>query len=130
MCIRDRVKGDNYCMRYYVGDRKYKVISLQTNDENTARVRAMEKWRLLANHIEAMNTADRKRWIMEINKSYRRLKAMASIHQEKALKHTAFYAYHKKHCPNEHYHSEYWKVSLHNDSLYKIRYKIRLIDKF
>ena len=48
----NRIKGDNYCMRYYVGDRKYKVISLQTNDENTARVRAMEKWRLLANHIE------------------------------------------------------------------------------
>ena len=48
----NRVKGDNYCMRYYVGDRKYKVLSLQTNDVDTARVKAMEKWRLLTNHIE------------------------------------------------------------------------------
>ena len=48
----NRVKGDNYCMRYYVGDRKYKVVSLQTNDETTARARAYEKWRQLANFIE------------------------------------------------------------------------------
>ena len=48
----NRIKGDNYCMRYYVGDRKYKVISLQTNDENTARVKALEKWKSLSNHLE------------------------------------------------------------------------------
>ena len=33
----NRVKGDNYSMRYYVGDRKYKVLSLGTNDETTAK---------------------------------------------------------------------------------------------
>ncbi len=48
----NRVKGDNYSMRYYVGDRKYKVLSLSTNDETTATEKAFEKWRILTNHLE------------------------------------------------------------------------------
>ena len=47
-----RVSGDNYCMRYYVGDRKYKVLSLGTNDESKARDLALEKWSKLRQHIE------------------------------------------------------------------------------
>ena len=47
-----RVKGDNYSMRYYVGDRKYKVLSLSTNDETAATEKALEKWRILSNHLE------------------------------------------------------------------------------
>ena len=43
---------DYYYMRYYVGDRKYKRISLNTSDENTATEIALEKWRVLSNHIE------------------------------------------------------------------------------
>ena len=48
-----RVKGDNYSMRYYVGDRKYKVLSLSTNDETAATEKALEKWRILSNHLES-----------------------------------------------------------------------------
>ena len=48
----NRVKGDNYSMRYYVGDRKYKVLSLSTNDETAATEKALEKWRILSNHLE------------------------------------------------------------------------------
>ena len=47
-----RVSGDNYCMRYYVGDRKYKVLSLGTNDEGKARDLALEKWSKLRQHLE------------------------------------------------------------------------------
>ena len=47
-----RVSGDNYCMRYYVGDRKYKVLSLGTNDENKAKEIALDKWSKLRNHLE------------------------------------------------------------------------------
>jgi len=47
-----RVSGDNYCMRYYVGDRKYKVLSLGTNDESKARDLALEKWSKLRQHLE------------------------------------------------------------------------------
>ena len=43
-----RVKGDNYSMRYYVGDRKYKVLSLATNDETVATEKALEKQRLIS----------------------------------------------------------------------------------
>ena len=48
----NRVKGDNYSMRYYVGDRKYKVLSLGTNDETTAKEKALEKWSNLRHHLE------------------------------------------------------------------------------
>ena len=47
-----RVSGDNYCMRYYVGDRKYKVLSLGTNDESKAIDLALEKWSKLRQHLE------------------------------------------------------------------------------
>jgi integrase len=47
-----RIKGDNFSMRYYVGDRKYKVLSLSTNDETVATEKALEKWRILSNHLE------------------------------------------------------------------------------
>ena len=47
-----RVSGDNYCMRYYVGDRKYKVLSLGTNDEDKATEIALDKWSNLRHHLE------------------------------------------------------------------------------
>ena len=40
-------------MRYYAGDRKYKKISLGTNDVNVATEKALEKWRVLSNHLES-----------------------------------------------------------------------------
>ena len=46
-----RVKGDNYSMRYYVGDRKYKVLSLGTNDKSKAKELALEKWSNLRQHL-------------------------------------------------------------------------------
>ena len=47
----NRVKGDNYSMRYYVGDRKYKVLSLGTNDKSKAKELALEKWSNLRQHL-------------------------------------------------------------------------------
>ena len=44
---------DYYYMRYYAGDRKYKKISLGTNDVNVATEKALEKWRVLSNHLES-----------------------------------------------------------------------------
>ena len=45
-------KKDVWYMRFYAGDRRYKVLSCSTSDKNTAIQRALEKWRLLENHLE------------------------------------------------------------------------------
>ena len=45
-------KHDYFYMRYYVGNSKYKRLSLKTNDENVATEKALEKWRQLSNHLE------------------------------------------------------------------------------
>ena len=39
-------------MRFYVGDGKYKILSLRTQDESIATEKALEKWRTLQNHLE------------------------------------------------------------------------------
>jgi hypothetical protein len=39
-------------MRFYVGDKKYKTLSLKTSDESLAIERALDHWRNLQNHIE------------------------------------------------------------------------------
>jgi integrase len=47
-----QMKSDIWYMRMYCGDRKYKVLSLRTDDVNTATARCLEKWRTLQNQIE------------------------------------------------------------------------------
>ena len=46
-------KKDVYYMRFYVGDKKYKILSLRTADLKTAKLKALEKWKSLSNHLEA-----------------------------------------------------------------------------
>jgi len=45
-------KADIYYLRFYVGDKKYKTLSLRTSDESLAIERALDHWRNLQNHIE------------------------------------------------------------------------------
>jgi integrase len=45
-------KKDVYYMRLYVGNKKYKTLSLNTSEESKAVELALEKWRKLQNHID------------------------------------------------------------------------------
>ena len=47
-----QMKNDVYYMRMYCGDRKYKVLSLRTDNKDVARSRCLEKWRTLQNQID------------------------------------------------------------------------------
>ena len=47
-----QMKSDRWYMRFYVGDKKYKTLSLRTSDEGVAIEKALEKWRQLQNHLE------------------------------------------------------------------------------
>jgi hypothetical protein len=47
-----QMKNDVWYMRMYCGDRKYKVLSLRTDDLNVATERCLEKWRTLQNQID------------------------------------------------------------------------------
>jgi integrase len=47
-----QMKSDVYYMRMYCGDRKYKVLSLKTDNKEIARARCLEKWRTLQNQID------------------------------------------------------------------------------
>tara|TARA_Y100001963_G_C6788041_1_gene453958 strand:+ start:2643 stop:4115 length:1473 start_codon:yes stop_codon:yes gene_type:complete len=49
-------KSKPYYMRLYVGDGKYKSLTLRTTDRQTAVDRALEKWRSLQNHIDGGGT--------------------------------------------------------------------------
>ena len=39
-------------MRFYAGNKKYKIFSLRTTDKEEATEKALEKWRTLKNHVE------------------------------------------------------------------------------
>ena len=45
-------KHNNFYMRFYVGNSKYKRLSLGTSDYQVARDKAFEKWRQLSNQLE------------------------------------------------------------------------------
>ena len=45
-------KKDVYYMRFYVGNKKYKTLSLGTSDKTLATERSLERWRTLQNQIE------------------------------------------------------------------------------
>jgi integrase len=45
-------KKDVYYMRFYVGNKKYKTLSLGTSDKALATERSLERWRTLQNQIE------------------------------------------------------------------------------
>jgi len=46
-------KKDVYYMRFYVGNKKYKTLSLRTSDRDLAVEKALDKWRTLQNHLES-----------------------------------------------------------------------------
>jgi len=48
-----QTKSDYWYMRFYVGDKKYKTLSLRTEDPKLATEKALEKWRTLQNHLES-----------------------------------------------------------------------------
>lgn len=45
-------KSGVWYMRFYVGDRKYKILSLRTTEESVAISAALEKWRNLQNQMD------------------------------------------------------------------------------
>ena len=47
-----QTKNDYWYMRFYVGGKKYKTLSLKTESKTAAMEKALEKWRTLANHLE------------------------------------------------------------------------------
>ena len=49
---KQKKKGIWY-MRFYAGDKKYKVLSLATADQEVAIHKALDRWRILQNQIEA-----------------------------------------------------------------------------
>jgi len=46
-------KKDVWYMRFYVGNKKYKTLSLRTSDKSQATEQALEKWRTIQNQIDA-----------------------------------------------------------------------------
>ena len=48
----NQVKSNNWYMRFYTGNKKYKILSLRTVDKEEATEKALEKWRTLKNHVE------------------------------------------------------------------------------
>ena len=76
-----RVKGDNYSMRYYVGDRKYKVLSLGTNDETKATEKALEKWRVLSNHIDGGGSVFEKSIVENLDEYLNHLQGLVDTEQ-------------------------------------------------
>ena len=47
-----QTKNDYWYMRFYVGEKKYKTLSLRTSDKQAAIEKSLEKWRTLQNHLE------------------------------------------------------------------------------
>ncbi len=45
-------KSGIWYMRFYIGEGKYKILSLRTTEESTAIEKALERWRTLQNHLE------------------------------------------------------------------------------
>lgn len=46
-------KKDTWYMRFYAGDKKYKVLSLGTTDKDVAVQKSLDRWRVLQNQIDA-----------------------------------------------------------------------------
>jgi len=46
-------KNNGWYVRFYLGNRKYKTLSLRTTEQKTATERALDKWRTLQNHMDA-----------------------------------------------------------------------------
>lgn len=47
-----QTQNNFWYMRFYVGSKKYKTLSLKTSEQQVAIEKALEKWRTLQNHIE------------------------------------------------------------------------------
>ncbi len=72
-------KNDNYHMRYYVGDRKYKILSLSTTDENKATEKALEKWRILSNQLESGGAIFEKPIVENLDEYFKHLEQLVEI---------------------------------------------------
>ena len=72
------IKSDNFHMRYYVGDRKYKVLSLGTNHETKATEKALEKWRLLSNQLEAGGAVFEKTIVENLDEYFQHLEQLVA----------------------------------------------------
>ena len=46
-------KNDYWYMRMYVGNRKYKQVSLNVKDKDTAIEKALDEWRKIQNHLDS-----------------------------------------------------------------------------
>ena len=51
-----QMQSNNFYMRMYCGNKKYKTLSLKTTDESIATSRALEKWHLLQSHLDSGNS--------------------------------------------------------------------------
>ena len=54
LCIfrNSQVQSENWYMRFYLGNKKYKTLCLQTSDQSLAQERAIEEWRKIQNQLE------------------------------------------------------------------------------
>ena len=73
-------------MRLYVGDGKYKSISLKTQDKKIAHQKAIEKWRKIQNHIDSGGTPFEKSTSEILDDYIKHLEKLVSTQQMK--KHT------------------------------------------
>ena len=62
LCIfrNSQVQSDNWYMRFYLGNKKYKTQCLQTVDQSLAQERAIEEWRKIQNQLDAGGTVIQK----------------------------------------------------------------------
>jgi len=62
LCIfrNSQLQSDNWYMRFYLGNKRYKTLCLQTIDQSLAQERAIEEWRKIQNQLEAGGTVMQK----------------------------------------------------------------------
>jgi len=62
LCIfrNSQLQSNNWYMRFYLGNKKYKTLCLQTIDQSLAQERAIEEWRKIQNQLEASGTVMQK----------------------------------------------------------------------
>ena len=78
-------KKDVYYMRFYVGNKKYKTLSLGTSDKSFATERALEKWRTLQNQIDVGGVVFECSTPESIDQYLRHLNEMVETDQMKKL---------------------------------------------
>ena len=90
LCIfrNSQTQSDNWYMRFYLGNKRYKTLCLQTSDQSLAQEQAIEEWRKIQNQLETGGSVIQK----DINKcidDYIRL-IEGEVEIGKTRKHTLF----------------------------------------